>query len=372
MNQPIILQEEAPQSRLQALKETGDSSPQRAVAFRTEAGLWAAPPADADLPLVAPDGLELANRLTDAVHADWPQSVPRVVRLVPSRDELLSIATALVDGHRVVSTSPGDTRHAGRTPPDGLMVEVAEWLEGVPMQSVLLDELVPPNHRFELIFTDDMAAGAMKNKRPEVACLVYGEAFRTMPPLGYYPDVKERFEMSAIVAGDTEVPHFGVTGEALFERSMAYCTAHPLPVPAHDFSVRVVFARSDPDELKPDGPIAVRARRPSPIDAAVLSAGNLLLSSAYAEAVAGELIDFDRRMTADSLGATWRNLDKIGRMKVDLACLRRFAHPVSAFDFISPKIEQAIAAVMAIRGAGIPPRMALHALEQEITRWEQA
>jgi len=300
-----------------------------------------------------------------------PDEATKTVRLVADVPALIRCLEGLAKNPACQPSPPGDLQHSLSLPGDRGAVSAVDMLEPLCLYSARLVDLLLPNFMRELFLTDEMASVAIEKGRPKIACLAYGEAFRIDPYLAYQHRPRERFEMAALMAGDTEVPQFRIAASDLFADSVDTSRLRPLPEIAHGFELLVSFPVEDGHRIEASA-IAVRANPGYAPHRQLLHFVNLQILGAHRELLDSPDTRFFARAAQQLVAAWWIKADRKQRLELDLEALRRFGLPVSVLEGVTPKLPESLSALAAIQRAGIPPRMAVQPLVAALQAIEKA
>lgn len=367
----IVLNHASAQDHLEKLKDIADEANNtQGIICVTDIGAWVVLERSSDDLVSAYKAVGMVNDLLQAAD-DPPDSVTRKVRIVADISALRQCLSGLKDNPSCKPSQPGDVRHVTTIPEQEIAFSIVEQLEPLSYFSTDLMDLVLPHFLTELILTDEMASVAIEKNHPEVACLIYGEAFRIDPYLAYQNTTKERFEMAALMAGDSYIEQFNMSAAELFEDCMDTSHLKPLPIVEKDFEILVSFP-VDEDDRYVKGGLSVKANKGYDVHRQLLHFANLLMFRVHQAVVDSKDVSFFVDKANRLLAIWWTKADRKQRLELDLEAFNKFAMPVSGLEGISPNNPESFAAFQAIRQAGIPVRVAIQPLVEALQEIEQA
>lgn len=356
-NETIIFGLDTPAEHLINLTHYDDIS--KSIMCITKMGPWVVLKRNLGKLLSASKAIELVNKLIKSA-GPIPENVAKKIRILSSLGELKTCFEKLKTDNLNQSPQPTDMLHSVHIPGQDCSVNVVEQMTDISYYSASLIDFLLPNLVSELFLADEMAATAIKNGQPEIACLIYGEAYRTDPYLAYHPHHSERFEMAALMAGDILVPQFNIPAMELFNECMDTSNLRQLPTIEQGFEILVSFPFDKDNKVSIDA-LSIRANIEWCVHRQLVRFGNLRIFRAYESILDSPDVSFFVDKANRLLIIWWQKADRKERLQLDLEAFQRFGISVSGLEGIAPNNPESYAAFMSIQN-GIPWRIATQPL----------
>jgi hypothetical protein len=366
-NEATIFGLDTPAGHLSNLTQYNDDS--KSIMCITKMGPWVVLKRNPGQLLNASNTIELISALIKSA-SPIPGNVAKKIRILSSLEELKTCFGKLKEENTNQSPQPTDMFHSVSVPGQDCSVSVVEQMTDISYYSANLLDFLLPNFIAELFLADEMANTAIKNGKPEIACLIYGEAYRTDPYLAYQPNYTERFEMAALMAGDKLVPQFDIPAMELFNECMDTSDLRQLPTIDQGFEILVTFPFNKDKKISLDA-LSIRVNIGWGVHRQLVHFGNLQIFRAYESALDSPDVSFFVDAANKLLIIWWQKAERKDRLELDLEAFRRFGISVSGLEGIEPNNPESFAAFMGIKN-GIPWKIATQPLVDALVKIREA